>query len=131
MIAYKSLYWKEGIIDHEDVLYFAHRILFENPAIRSFLASRFPYVFIDEFQDTLAIQAQFVKWLASEGTIVGVIGDAEQSIYGFVGATPEHFRQFALPLGLSLIASMGIVAVLNALSISSTTFVPTISSRHP
>ena len=93
---YKQLYWSEGTIDHDDVLYFAYRILEENPKLRSFLAARFRYLFIDEFQDTLPVQAKIVEWLAQQGTIVGVIGDPEQAIYGFLNSTPEHFLKFSL-----------------------------------
>ncbi|MBL8813940.1 MAG: ATP-dependent helicase [Planctomycetaceae bacterium] len=97
ILAYKTLFWKEGNIDHEDVLYLSFRLLHEFPLLRRFLSDRFPYVFIDEFQDTLPVQAAIVTWLAAEGTIVGVIGDPEQAIYGFIDASPTHFRNFQLP----------------------------------
>jgi DNA helicase-2/ATP-dependent DNA helicase PcrA len=96
LMGYKSLYWREGTIDHDDVLYFAYRILDENPEIRAFLAARFRYLFIDEFQDTMPVQAKIVEWLAEHGTVVGVIGDPEQAIYGFIKCTPDHFKNFAL-----------------------------------
>jgi len=95
--SYKSFYWREGVIDHDDVLYFAYRLLEEYPRILEFLSMRFPYLFIDEFQDTNPIQTQVVKWLAGHNTFVGVIGDFEQSIYGFNGAKPEDFKKFSLP----------------------------------
>jgi|694.fasta_scaffold68066_2 DNA helicase-2/ATP-dependent DNA helicase PcrA len=97
LLEYKSQYWKRGHIDHEDVLYFAYRLLTEVPALRKFLSAKFPYLFIDEFQDTLPVQAAVVRWLADEGTIVGVIGDPEQAIYSFIDASPKHFREFQLP----------------------------------
>jgi DNA helicase II / ATP-dependent DNA helicase PcrA len=96
LLAYKRQYWREGTIDHEDVLYFAYRILHEYPVLCRFLSDRFPYLFIDEFQDTLPVQAQLVRWLAEAGTIIGVIGDPEQAIFGFVDASPAYFRSFAL-----------------------------------
>ena len=97
LLEYKSQYWKRGHIDHEDVLYFAYRLLLEVPALRKFLSAKFPYLFIDEFQDTLPVQAAVVRWLADESTIVGVIGDPEQAIYSFIDASPKHFREFQLP----------------------------------
>jgi len=97
LLEYKSQYWKRGQIDHEDVLYFAYRLLHEFPALRQFLSARFPYLFIDEFQDTLPVQAFVVRWLAEAGTIVGVIGDPEQAIYSFIDASPTHFKEFQLP----------------------------------
>ena len=95
--SYKRLYWLEGIIDHDDVLYFAYRILEENPGLVPFLAARFPYLFIDEFQDTNPVQTQVTKWLADAGTVVGVIGDVEQAIFGFQGSRYEDFEAFSLP----------------------------------
>lgn len=95
--SYKPYYWCDGIIDHDDVLYFAYRILQEHPIIREFLSFRFPYLFIDEFQDTNPVQTQLVKWIAEHHTFIGVIGDVEQSIYGFQGARPEDFENFSLP----------------------------------
>ena len=96
LLAYKRQYWLHGAVDHEDVLYFAYRLLHEFPTLRRFLTARFPYLFIDEFQDTLPVQAALVRWLADEGTIVGVIGDPEQAIYGFLDASATHFHEFRL-----------------------------------
>ena len=97
LIDYKRRYWSLGIVDHEDILYFAHRILEEHPLVCQCLSARYRYLFIDEFQDTLPIQTNVVQWLAGAGTVVGVIGDAEQSIYGFLDAHPQHFLSFSLP----------------------------------
>ncbi len=94
--SYKQFYWRDGIIDHEDVLYFSYRILDENPIIRELLSQRFPYIFIDEFQDTSPVQTQVVKWLAAETTVVGTIGDVEQSIYSFQGAIYQDFEEFSI-----------------------------------
>jgi len=97
LIGYKRRYWRLGIVDHEDILYLAHRILEEHPLVCQCLSARYRYLFIDEFQDTLPIQTNVVQWLADAGTVVGVIGDAEQSIYGFLDAHPQHFLSFSLP----------------------------------
>lgn len=97
LLAYKTLYWADGIIDHDDVLYFATRILDEYPLIVSCLSARYPFLFIDEFQDTVPAQTNIVRLLAARGTTVVVIGDAEQSIFTFAGAEPAHFRTFAIP----------------------------------
>jgi DNA helicase II / ATP-dependent DNA helicase PcrA len=96
LIKYKMQYWCEGTVDHEDVLYFACRLLVEHPTLRRFLSDRFPYLFVDEFQDTIPAQEVFVRWLAAAGTVIGVIGDPEQAIFGFLEASPEHFCAFQL-----------------------------------
>lgn len=91
---YKKLYWQEGQIHHEDVLYFSYRILCENPILLIFLSAKFPYIFLDEFQDTNPIQTMIVKLLAKSGSTIGVIGDPAQSIYSFQGAKREDFLDF-------------------------------------
>jgi len=93
---YKKIYWKEGIIDHEDVLYISHQLLKQNPILVDILQCKYPYIFIDEFQDTNPIQTEIIKMLASSECIIGVIGDYNQSIYGFQGAKPEDFRDFSI-----------------------------------
>jgi ATP-dependent DNA helicase UvrD/PcrA len=96
LLAYMTLYWADGILEHDDVLYFASRILHQHPFIVSCLSARYPFLLIDEFQDTVPAQTHIVRLLAQQGTTVVVIGDAEQSIFTFAGAHPEHFRTFAL-----------------------------------
>ncbi len=96
LLNYKRRYWNSGMLDHEDVLYFSFRLLSEFPILKQFLSARFPYLFIDEFQDTLPVQGELVRWLAKEGTVVGVIGDPEQAIFGFVDASASYFNEFRL-----------------------------------
>ena len=95
---YKELLWKKGFIEHDDVLYFAYLILDKYPRLAEHLGARFPYIYIDEFQDTDPRQTQILKWIAEAGnSYVGVIGDSEQAIYGFCGARREDFTGFELP----------------------------------
>jgi DNA helicase-2/ATP-dependent DNA helicase PcrA len=94
---YKQFYWNRGVIDHDDILYFSYHILEQFPIISEFLSLRFPFVFIDEFQDTNPVQTQVVKWLGEHHTLVGIIGDPEQSIYGFQGSKVDDFGSFQLP----------------------------------
>ncbi|MED1128365.1 ATP-dependent helicase [Bacillus paralicheniformis] len=96
ILSYKKLYWQDGKIDHDDVLYFSYELITRYPFILKVLRAKFPYFFIDEFQDTNPIQAKIVSLLAKEETIVGVIGDPIQSIYSFQGASLEDFLKFKL-----------------------------------
>lgn len=96
-IEYKKLYWRKGILDHEDVLFFSHILITQFPRILTILRAKFPYLFIDEFQDTNPVQTAIVKKIAETETITGLIGDIAQSIYGFQGADPSQFRDFSLP----------------------------------
>lgn len=94
---YKELLWKKGIIEHDDVLYLAYLILERYPRLADHLGAKFPYIFVDEFQDTDPRQTQLLKWIAESGnSYVGVIGDSEQAIYGFCGAKREDFTVFEL-----------------------------------
>ncbi len=97
LLEYRKAYWSTGRLSHEDILFFAHVLLDSYPEVRSFLSARFPYLFIDEYQDTTTIPAAIVEWMAASGTVVGVIGDPAQSIFGFAGASMSHFQEFSLP----------------------------------
>lgn len=94
---YKKLYWKEGILSHDDVLFFSYEIIKKTPFVLDILRTKFPYFLIDEFQDTSPIQVEIIKQLAQKETIVGIIGDKAQSIYGFQGADAKQFTDFSLP----------------------------------
>lgn len=96
LLSYKKLYWQDGKIDHDDVLYFSYELITRHPFILKVLRAKFPYFFIDEFQDTNPIQARIVSLLAKEETIVGVIGDPAQSIYSFQGASIEDYHKFKI-----------------------------------
>ncbi len=78
---------RTGTIDHDDVLYFAYRISFceEHPFVQEFLSAKFRYLFaIDvNFRIPCPPQAKMVEWLSRHWTVVGVIGDPEQAIFGF------------------------------------------------
>lgn len=93
---YKELCWQDGIIHHDDVLYFSYLILTRYPSLLKCLAAKFPYVFLDEFQDTTPIQTEIIKMLSSSGSCIGVIGDPVQSIFGFADASRTDFLNFNL-----------------------------------
>ncbi|MCK4385476.1 MAG: ATP-dependent helicase [candidate division Zixibacteria bacterium] len=93
---YKQYYWNIGQIHHEDVLYFSYVLIKHYPKIIDFLRAKFPYIFVDEFQDTNPIQTCIIKKIAEHTTIAGVIGDLAQSIYGFQGACRQDFEDFVL-----------------------------------
>lgn len=96
-IEYKKMCWEKGIIHHDDVLFFSYHLIETQPFILEILRSKFPYFFVDEFQDTNPIQAKILERIGQKETIVGVIGDKAQSIYGFQGADPSQFSDFTLP----------------------------------
>ena len=97
ILEYKKTYWRYNIIHHEDVLFFTYQIFKIAPKVIEFVTNKFPYIFIDEFQDTTPLQSWIIKKLAEKGTVIGVIGDPAQSIYRFAGAKRSDFDLFTLP----------------------------------
>lgn len=91
---FKEAHWKEGRLSHDDVLYFAYTILSKEPKVREIIRGKFPYIFIDEFQDTSPLQVEILKIISDKETTIGVIGDICQSIYSFQGASVKDFEKF-------------------------------------
>ena len=96
-LEYKKMAWEKGVIHHDDVLFFSYQLIMKYPFILKVLQAKFPYFFVDEFQDTNPIQVAILKLIGEKETIVGIIGDEAQSIYGFQGAEPKQFHSFDLP----------------------------------
>jgi DNA helicase-2/ATP-dependent DNA helicase PcrA len=83
LLKYKSFFWEKGILHYDDILAFAWEIIKTDANVLRILRAKFPYFFVDEFQDTNPIQTAILKKIAESETIVGVIGDSAQSIYSF------------------------------------------------
>lgn len=93
-LEYKKIYWEKGRIDHEDVLFFSGILIQRYPFILNVLRAKYPYFFVDEFQDTNPIQSFIISEIRKEESIVGVIGDSAQAIYGFQGADIQLFKKY-------------------------------------
>lgn len=94
---YKKMAWKRGVFHPDDIFYFSIKLLNEHPIVSEVLAAKFPYLFVDEFQDSNLLQVKIFQHFASIGVFVGIIGDTAQSIYGFSGASPQDFLGFKSP----------------------------------
>ena len=94
LIDLKKIYWRKGKIDHNDVLFFSVILINKYPFILEVLRAKFPYIFLDEYQDTSLVQAYIVSKIKEKETVIGVIGDKAQSIYSFQGANPKLFDNF-------------------------------------
>lgn len=81
-------------IDFDDMLVFCHELFSQRKDILSAWQNKFRYILIDEFQDINAAQYNVVKMLALEENNLFVVGDDDQSIYGFRGASPEIMLNF-------------------------------------
>ena len=94
---FKRWLWSGGYMSFDDILYFSYILLSRFPNIYKLISARYPYVFVDEFQDTIPFVVDLLTQLGAEGVIVGVVGDKAQSIYDFLGATVQQFDNFAVP----------------------------------
>jgi len=95
VITIKKYIWcKVGKLTHDEILYFGYKILKEYSIATYSLRVKFPFIFVDEFQDTSPLQVLLLKHIGEKSTTIGVIGDIAQSIYSFQGAKPSQFRDF-------------------------------------
>jgi DNA helicase II / ATP-dependent DNA helicase PcrA len=92
--AYQERCDRAGLVDFAELLLRAHELLRDNPALLAHYRHRFGEILVDEFQDTNAIQYGFVRLLAGDGGKVFVVGDDDQSIYGWRGAKVENVQRF-------------------------------------
>ena len=83
-----------GSVDFDDLLLLVDDLFRLYPVIREQEASRFDHLLVDEYQDTNAIQYNIVKALADQHRNVCVVGDDDQSIYGFRGSEVQHILNF-------------------------------------
>lgn len=83
-----------GLVDFAELLLRALELLRDNPTLRTHYQQRFRHVLVDEFQDTNAIQYAWVRLMAGEHCDVMIVGDDDQSIYGWRGARIENIHQF-------------------------------------
>lgn len=79
-----------GVIDFADIEHFAIKLIEDNN-ISNFYSKKFDYIFIDEYQDTSAIQEYFISKISRKGSLF-MVGDIKQSIYRFRNAEPQIFK---------------------------------------
>lgn len=84
----------EGKLDFDDMLLKCYQLFVENPDVLKQWQQIFQYILIDEFQDINHVQYEIIKMLALPENNLFVVGDDDQSIYGFRGACPELMFQF-------------------------------------
>jgi DNA helicase-2/ATP-dependent DNA helicase PcrA len=94
--AYEEACQRAGLIDFADLLLKAHKLFLNNRDLLQHYHQRFRFVLVDEFQDTNAIQYAWIRLLAGVDTHVMIVGDDDQSIYGWRGAKVENIQRFSL-----------------------------------
>ena len=92
--AYNLELKKDGKMDFDDILRECYLLLCENHTILEQWRELYKYILIDEFQDINRIQTNIIELLASPLNNIFVVGDDDQSIYGFRGARPEIMIEF-------------------------------------
>ncbi|HEX7440408.1 MAG TPA: UvrD-helicase domain-containing protein [Caldimonas sp.] len=80
-------------VDFDDLIGLPHKLLQRDPEVREQLQEQLRYVLVDEYQDTNAIQYELLKLLAGERGLFTAVGDDDQSIYGWRGATIENLKR--------------------------------------
>lgn len=92
--AYAKRCKEAGAFDFDDLIYYTVRLLREFAEVREYYQDRFKYILVDEYQDTSVAQFQLVNLLCGPGANICVVGDDDQSIYRFRGATIENILSF-------------------------------------
>ncbi|MDD4332491.1 MAG: ATP-dependent DNA helicase [Patescibacteria group bacterium] len=91
---YNQLLLDEGYLDFGDLICQTLRLFRERPSILKFYQEKFKYIMVDEFQDTNWAQYELLKILAKKSQNLLVVGDDDQSIYKFRGASLSNIMQF-------------------------------------
>ena len=91
---YQELCERSGVVDFAELLLRVLELIRDNDDIRGHYQRRFQHILVDEFQDTNAIQYAWLQLMAGDDTPVFVVGDDDQSIYGWRGARIENIHHF-------------------------------------
>ena len=92
--AYEKRLWEAGALDFDDIILHTVRLLQQDEEVRTYYQKKFRYVLIDEYQDTNHLQYLLSSLLAGGRENICVVGDDDQSIYRFRGATIENILSF-------------------------------------
>jgi len=92
--AYEEACQRGGMVDFAELLLRAHELWLKNPVVLKHYQDRFAALLVDEFQDTNTIQYAWLRVLAGKNDNLMVVGDDDQSIYGWRGAKIENIQQF-------------------------------------
>ncbi len=93
-LAYEELCQRSGLVDFAELLLRAHELWLKNPTVLAHYQARFKHILVDEFQDTNSLQYAWLRVLVGASSKLFVVGDDDQSIYGWRGAKVENIRQF-------------------------------------
>jgi DNA helicase-2/ATP-dependent DNA helicase PcrA len=92
---YQTNIEENNLVDFDDLLMLTYRILERDDALRKETSNRYKYIMVDEYQDTNELQFRLLELLASEHENLCVVGDDDQSIYGWRGANIRNILEFS------------------------------------
>ncbi|WP_350635882.1 ATP-dependent DNA helicase [Pseudoalteromonas sp. GW168-MNA-CIBAN-0100] len=92
--AYQEACDRAGLVDFAEILLRSYEVLKNNPTLLRHYQQRFAHMLVDEFQDTNTIQYAWLKLLAGDTNSIMIVGDDDQSIYGWRGAKIENIKRF-------------------------------------
>lgn len=92
--SYNNALERRSLIDFDDMLIYCYELLSQRQDILRMWQKQYPFILIDEFQDINKVQYDVVKLLAKPYNNLFIVGDDDQSIYGFRGARPDIMQQF-------------------------------------
>ena len=92
--SYQNYLKNANALDFDDIIFLTVELLEKNPDILSKYQNKFKYILVDEYQDTNHVQYKLIKLLAMKHQNLCVVGDDDQSIYKFRGATIENILNF-------------------------------------
>lgn len=122
-LEYQRHLTSQGVIDFDDILLLAYRILSERPAVASIYHRTYRYLFVDESQDLNSVQYAIIRTLGENAASVLLVGDPNQAIYGFNGSSKEFMLDtFPQDFGATLVelrenfrSSRAVIRAANAL----------------
>jgi DNA helicase-2/ATP-dependent DNA helicase PcrA len=92
---YEKEILKKNLVDFDDLLMLTYQILKQDKPLRKEISNRYQYIMVDEYQDTNDLQFKLLELLASEHNNLCVVGDDDQSIYGWRGANIRNILEFS------------------------------------
>ena len=91
---YQNVCERSSLVDFSELLLRTHELLNKNETLKDHYQRRFEYIFVDEFQDTSKLQYKWLKSFYSGRNSVMIVGDDDQSIYGWRGANIDNINMF-------------------------------------
>ncbi len=91
---YEAYLLKNNLVDFDDLLLLPYKILEKNEALAKQISQKYQYIMVDEYQDTNELQYKLLKKLCTVHNNLCVVGDDDQSIYGWRGATIKNILNF-------------------------------------